>query len=192
MAKTTSIADTPETETNSDLVDGVIVKFYGPDKGSAILAAWQGLYQLFGARATFRVTKDGVFVDNMTVDPKYDLDQIVEDISKHNRRLELVPPIFWVQGEAPDEFEDVASITAVMVQYWRGSVEENSSKTPTYLKDAVADYKTTHNMLKKRGPKRKIFRLDSLDDIDEQTLKGINPEALERLRAAVNAAMAAK
>jgi hypothetical protein len=190
MAKTTSIVDTPETE--DTLVDGVATKFYGPDKGSAVLAAWQGLYHLFGARATFRVTPDGVFVDNLTCDPKYDMDQIVEDISKHNRRLELVPLIFWVQGQAPDDFADVAAITALMVQYWRGSVEDNSSKTPGYLKDAVADYKATRNLLKKRGPKRKVFRLDSLDDIDESTLKGISPEALSRLRETINAAMAAK
>jgi hypothetical protein len=188
MAKTTSATDAPET---TDLVDGTPVKFYGPDKGTAILAAWQGLYHLFGARASFRVTKDGVFVDNLEADPKYDMDQIVEDISKHNRRLELVPPIFWVQGEAPDDFEDVAAITAYMVQYFRGSVEENSAKTPTYLKDAVADYKADRNLLKKSGPKRKVFRLDSLDDIDETTLKGISPEALSRLRETINAAMAA-
>ena len=186
MAKSTSpVADTLAT----DLVEGTPVKFYGPDKGSAILAAWQGLYHLFGARASFRVTPEGVFVDSLTCNPQYDVDTIVEDISKHNRRLELIPTLFWVQGEAPADFADVAAITALMVQYWRGSVEDNTSKTPAYLKDAVADYKANRNLLKKRGPKRKIFRLDSLDDIDETTLKGINPEALSRLRAAVNAAM---
>jgi hypothetical protein len=189
MAKATSTVDAPET--TSDLVDGTPVKFYGPDKGTAVLAAWQGLYHLFGARATFRVTKDGIFVDSMTVDPKYDADTIVDDISKHNRRLELIPAYFWAQGDEPDEFDDVSDITAFMVQYFRGSVEENSSKTPGYLKDAVADYKATRNMLKKRGPKRKVFRLDSLEDIDEQTLAGINPEALARLKETLDAALAA-
>jgi len=188
MSKATTTADAPETE--NDLVEGTPTKFYGPDKGNAVLAAWQGMYHLFGARGSFRVTPDGVFVDNLTCDPKYDLDQIVEDISKHNRRLELIPTLFWVNGEVPADFADVSAITALMVQYWRGSVEDNSSKTPTYLKDAVADYKATRSMLKKRGPKRKVFRLDSLDDIDEQTLKGINPEALARLREIINAQLA--
>lgn len=190
MAKTVSTsADAPDT---TDLVEGVTAKFYGPDKGTAILAAWQGLYHLFGARGSFRVTPDGIFVDNLTVDPKYNADEIVEDISKHNRRLELIPAYFWANGEVPEDFTDVAKITAFMVQYFRGSVEENSAKTPTYLKDAVADYKATRSLLKKRGPKRKVFRLDSLEDIDEETLAGINPEALARLRETINAAMAAK
>ena len=188
MAKATLSMDTPETTT--DLVDGVISKNYGPDKGGAILAAWKGMYHLFGAQGTFRVTPEGVFVDNLSVGPEFDLDQIVEDISKHNRRLELIPTLFWVNGETPADFADVSEITAFMVQYFRGSVEDNSSKTPTYLKDAVASYKANRNLLKKRGPKRKVFRLDSLDDIDESTLKGINPEALSRLREIITAQLA--
>jgi hypothetical protein len=184
MPKATVAADVQVTESAA--------KNFGPDKGSAILAAWKGLYHLFGARGTFSVTNDGVLVNDLTCDPAYNLDQIVEDISKHSRRLELVPTYFWVQGNAPDDFADVAEITAFMVQYFRGSVEDGTAKTPSYLKDAVASYKATRNLLKKRGPRRKVFRLDSLDDIDETMLKGISPESLAKLREAINAAEAAK
>ena len=192
MAKATVPApDTTETIVDSETIVEDVPVNYGPDKGSAILAAWQGLYHLFGARGTFRVTEDGVFVDNLYCDPQFNLDQIVTDISKHNRRLELVPTYFWVQGQEPAYFADVAAITAFMVQYFRGSVEDGTSKTPAYLKDAVANSKATHNLLKKRGPRRKVFRLDALDDIDETALKNISPESLARLRDAVNAATAA-
>ena len=188
MAKATSTVVDTDT---SELVEGTPVTSYGPDKGSAILDAWQGMYHLFGARGTFSVTSEGVFVDNLSINPEYDLNQIVEDISKHTRRLDLIPTLFWVRGQEPDDFADVAAITTFMVQYFRGSVEDGTSKTPVYLKDAVANYKSTRNLLKKRGPRRKVFRLDSLDDIDETTLKGISPEALNRLRETLNAAIAA-
>ena len=160
--------------------------------GNAVLAAWQGIYHLFGGRGTFTITLDGVIVENFTVDAKYDPAQIVADISHRNRRLDLVPTYLWVQGQAPEPFADAKEMTAFMVQYFRGSVEEGSSRAPRYVRDAVANFKTENSLAKRRGPRKKIYRLENLSEIDETSLVGVNPEALAALRATIEKALASQ
>lgn len=165
---------------------------YGPDKANAVLAAWQGLYHLFGARAvSFKVTAEGVFVEGLTIWSEYNLSQIVEDINKRDRRLDLIELYPIVQGENPPDFESSQEITLFMVQFFRGSVEDNSSKSPQYLRKAAADYKRTIGLQAKRGPKRKIFRLDNLDAIDPTMLKDVDSADLDHLMAAIREAKAA-
>jgi len=154
---------------------------YGPDKGGAILAAWRGLYWLFGARVdAFRVTPEGILVEGLTMAGDYNPSTIVEDISKKNRRLELVPTYFYVNGTPPEPFEISQEITQFMVQFFRGSVEENSSRAPQYLRKAAAEFKTSVGLKSKRGPKKKVIRIDQLENVDVETLSQIPVAELEK------------
>jgi hypothetical protein len=160
--------------------------------GNAVLAAWQGIYHLFGGRATFEVSPDGVIVNDFTVDAKYDPEQIVLDISHRNRRLDLIPTYLWVQGEEPEPFADAKDMTQFMVQYFRGAVEEGSSRSPKYVRDAVQNFKANNNLAKKRGPRKKIFRVDNLSELDASALVGVNASELARLKEAVERALSAQ
>lgn len=164
----------------------------GPENGAgnAVLAAWQGIYHLFGGRGNFEITTDGVIVNDFSVDGRYDPEQIVKDISHRNRRLDLVPTYLWVQGQEPEAFTDAKEMTQYMVQYFRGSVEEGSSRAPKYVRDAVANFKAAHNLAKKRGPRKKIFRVDNLSEIDETSLVGVNASELAKLKDAIEKALA--
>jgi hypothetical protein len=165
---------------------------YGPDKGNAILAAWQGLHWLFGAEAdSFNVTPEGVYVNGLTMWSDYTPTQIVEDISKKERRLDLIFTYPIVNGENPAPFATSQEVTLYMVQFFRGSQEDGSSKSPQYLRKAAADFKATVGLKAKRGPKRKIFRLDNLDAIDPTMLKDVDPSDLDHLMAAIREAKAA-
>lgn len=158
--------------------------------GNAVLAAWQGIYHLFGGRANFEITPDGVIVSDFSVDGKYDPEQIVRDISHRNRRLDLIPTYRWVQGEAPEAFTDAKEMTQFMVQYFRSAVEEGSSRSPRYVRDAVQTFKANHNLAKKRGPRKKIFRVDNLSELDASALVGVNASELAKLKEAVERALA--
>lgn len=154
---------------------------YGPDKGGAILAAWRGLYWLFGARVdAFHVTPEGILVEGLTMAGDYNPSTIVEDISKKNRRLELVPTYFYVNGTPPEPFDISQEITQFMVQFFRGSVEENSSRAPQYLRKAAAEFKTSVGLKSKRGPKRKVIRVDQLENVDMEVLKQVPLDELEK------------
>lgn len=158
-----------------------------PEQSKSVLAAWKGIYHFFGGRvAHWTVTEDGVIAEGFTVDSKYDPEQIITDISKRDRRVELFPAIRWINGETPDDFATSQEMTNFMVQYFRGSVEEGTAKAPAYVRQAVADYKATLGVKTRRGPKRKVFRLDNLSELDETVLRDVNSEELERLQALIN------
>lgn len=177
MAKSTETTETPVEE---------VPKFdYAPmEGGNAILAAWQGLYHIFGARVdNFIVTPEGVFVNGFSVDPKWDAQTIVRDIGGtkgRNRRLELIPLYDWVMGKEPALFNDAPEMTAWLVANFKGSVDESSTKSPAYAREGIALYKKAHNIYKARGPKKRVIRLDQLSDLDESMLLNIN---LDELRA---------
>jgi len=159
-------------------------------RGNALLAAWQGVYNLFGGQANFVVTSEGVIAENFSVLAPYDPNQIVEDISHRNRRLDFLDVYPWVQGQAPEPYTDAKQITAWAVQFLRGAVEENSSRTPKYVRDATASYKMDQGFAKRRGPRKKIFRVDNLSEINPETLSGIDPVELAKLKSAIETAMA--
>lgn len=179
MAKSTETVETPIVE---------VSKFnYAPmEGGNAILAAWRGLYHLFGARVdSFTVTDEGVFVNGFSVDPKYDAQTIVRDIGgtkNRNRRLELIPLYDYVMGKEPAHFNDAGEMTAWLVANFKGSVDESSTKSPAYARGAIAEYKKGHNLYKARGPKRKVIRLDNLKELDESMLLSIDLEDLKAFR----------
>lgn len=175
-------------------------KNYSPvDGGNNILAAWQGLYWLFDARVErFDVTPEGVFVIGFRVNSKYDPDQIVKDISTKNgktvdRRLDLVPHMFWAQGQEPEIFPDSGSMTQYMAQYARGAGgngEGESNRSPEYFKTAIADYKKQHGMTARRGRPPKTVKIESLGSIDPSVLAGLDPDELDKFIAVINQAKA--
>lgn len=183
MAKSTAVDNAPARSDSISIpaTDGV---------GNAVLAAWQGLYHLFGARGTFRSTPEGIAVEDFTTLAEYDPSQIASDVSHRNRRLDFAEVMPWFSGMAPEPFVDSKAMTQWSVQFLRGSVEENSSRTPRYVRDAVASYKNSIGIAKRRGPKKKIFRLDNLTEINESTLEGVSAEALESLKATLEKALA--
>lgn len=183
MAKATSNgADTSRSEAITVTTEN--------SAGNAVLAAWQGIYHLFGGRGSFEITTDGVIVHDFSVDARYNPEQIVLDISHRNRRLDLIPTYLWVQGQEPEIFTDAKEMTQFMVQYFRGAVEEGSSRAPKYVRDAVANFKTYNNLAKKRGPRKKIFRVDNLSELDATTLVGVDAVELSKLKEAIDRALA--
>lgn len=159
------------------------------EQGRNALAAWRGLYHLFGARVEspndFNVTPDGVEITNFSVSGDYDPEMIVRDISSRERRLDLLATYEILRGGTPEPFADAGEITAWQVQFYKGAVEEGSARTPAYVKQATANYKSANNLAKKRGPKPKVIRLNDLDNLDESALEGISSEALAKLQATI-------
>lgn len=184
-------AETVETPTRSEAIN------LDATAGRAILAAWQGVYHLFGGRVNEWVIdseNNGVVANGFSVDNAYDPNQIVNDIATRERRLDLITTYGWLNGQAPANFTDSAEMTAFMVQFFKGSVEEGSAKSPKYVKDAVAAYKAANSLTKKRGPKKRvnIIRLDNLSEVDEAALKDIDEGQLAALQATLERAIAAK
>jgi len=147
-----------------------------------LLAGFQGLYHLFGARVTsWDITDEGIVANGVTFASPYDPNQIVEDINKHNRRVEFLPAYrVVVQGQEPEPFEDAGAVNRWGVQYFKGAGTD--SKAPAYLREASASYKATAGILGKRGPKRRTIRLDKMEDLTEETLKNIPAENIQKLR----------
>lgn len=191
MAK--SAVETPE---QSDMSTSQGRNFSPLDGGNAILAAWRGLYHIFGARVnSFVVTEDGVFVNGLTMNDQYDIDTVVGDIGaskNRNRRLELIPNYFYVNGEEPQPFNDSAEITAWLVATFRGSIDDSSTKSPAYARKAVADFKKAQNLYKQRGPKRKVIRLDNLKELDESVLLNIDIDDLLAFQTLISKTVADK
>lgn len=162
-----------------------------PEMGGNLLAAWRGVYNLFGGRAKFAFVDGNIIAEDFVVDLPYDPNQILSDISHRERRLDFREVFPWFNGEAPEPYANAKDITAWSVQFLRGSVEDNSSRTPKYFRDAAASYKTDNSFAKKRGPKKKIFRAENLNEIDEGTLVNLGADELAKLRETVERAMAA-
>lgn len=190
------IEETPvTTETVEATAPAVPLNFGPTEGGNNILAAWQGLYWLFGARANLsEVTPEGVNVVGFTVAEPYDAAQIVHDLSVHgdkivNRRVDLVPSFFYVNGEIPAEFADSGSMTLFMAQYFRGSGEVEG-RSPDYVKSAIAAFKKGHGLAAKRGRPSKTIKIEALGDLDESILANIDVTELQKLRETLERALA--
>jgi len=154
------------------------------NQAKALLAAWQGIRSFFGgAVENWEVTPEGITAHGFTVNSPYNPEQIVSDISRKERRLEFFPAYLYIQGTEPEPFTESQDMTNFMVQFLKGSVEEGTAKTPAYVREAVATYKSQHGLRTRRGPKRKVIRLDNLDALDKDTLSSVPKEELARLIA---------
>jgi hypothetical protein len=185
------------TETVEATAPAVPLNFGPTEGGNNILAAWQGLYWLFGARVEkFEVAPEGVNIVGFTVDEPYNAEQIVHDLSVRedkiiNRRVDLVPSFFYVNGETPAEFADSNSMTQFMAQYFRGAGEVEG-RSPDYVKSAIATFKKGHNLAVKRGRPSKTIKIEALGNLDESILANIDPTELEKLMATLERVHAAR
>jgi hypothetical protein len=165
---------------------------FGPDNGSNnVLAAWQGLYHLFGARVErWDVTSDGVFAIGLTfeADKVPNTDTVIRDISYRgdkfvNRTLELLPTYFYLNGQEPEPFEDAGAMTQWMAKFFRGAGEGDTNRSPQYVKDGIAKNKTARGLAARRGRPPKKIEIESIGSIDESILSQVNHEELARLQA---------
>lgn len=165
----------------------------------ALAAAWRGVYHFLGGRVdnweVITPNEDnpdgGLVAHGFTVDADLDPNKVIADIGNKERRLEFFPFYSYLNGAEPPHFDKPQDMTNFMIQYLKGSVEEGTSKTPEYVRTKVAAYKAAHNMRTRRGPKRKIIRLDELANIDASQLSSIDPDELAAFLALAQSVQAA-
>jgi len=196
-SKTTN--ETPTTE-DTTTVDTTTPQDFGPENGSNnILAAWQGLYHLLGARVErWDVTADGVFAIGLTFDAALvpDTDTVIKDISYRgdkfvNRTVELLPAYFDLQGQVPAVFEDAGAMTQWMAKFFRGAGEGDTNRSPQYVKDGISKNKSARGLAARRGRPPKKIEIEAIGSIDESVLAQVNHEELERLQATLARILAA-
>ncbi len=159
---------------------------YGPEQRSdVIVAAWQGLYHLFGMRwESVEIREDGLYISNLTGGDGYDFRTILDDLSTSKHRVPLLPTINWIMGEAPASFTTPAQLTAWVTQFMKSP---GRGKSPQYAKDAVAAYKAANPdvFTAKRGRPRSIKPIN-IGEINEALLEGVDPSELEQLQATID------
>jgi len=174
---------TTATETESTVSTPMDVA--GPE-ASALAAAYDGLYHLFGARVSnWLVTEDGLVAEGFTVVGPYKPETILHDISRKDRRAPLWPTIRWIMDPAmePPHFKSNLDITTFMVQFFKGSVEAGTSRSPEYVRKAAGAYKDRTNTRVKRGPKVRTIQLKNVREINVETLSqaGLSREDIQYL-----------
>lgn len=167
----------------------------GPDAGGDyVLAGWDGLYWVFGARKErFDITPEGVYVIGLTMDIGSDVGQIASDMKLYGpTRIGLLPAYLWAKGDIPDQLDDPKAVQRWAITFFRGAGEEDSTKLPEYMKKKVAEYKKLYSVGAPRGRKRKIVKLDieALDNLDDEVLDGVDMSKLEVLKRTIESAMA--
>ena len=203
---TTNITTIEETATVDTTNEIEIVEnrtealFLSGSTANNILAAWRGLYHLFGARVEeWVVTQDGVFVNGLTFDADIvaDPDQILDDLcfrdgKEIKRDLPLVPSYLYVNGNEPEIFADAGSMTLWMAKFFRGAGEGDSTRSPEYVKKAIAAYKNNHNMKTRKGRMPKKIEVQALGSIDPSILATIDAQELERLKTTLENVLKSK
>lgn len=186
--------DNTDSDSNEDEDDGSIefsepMDVTDPKLASALLAAWRGVYHFFKGRVTpteefptgWEITADGnVIAHGFKVASDYDADNILRDISGRDRRVDFGPAYLVVNGAVPEPYTEASEMTNFMVNYTKGS-ESGTSKTPEYVRKAVASYKAEIGLRGRRGRKRTIIRLDQISKLDPETLSNVAPADLATL-----------
>lgn len=156
----------------------------------ALGAAWRGTYHFVGGRVEnweiVPPTEDNptgeLIAHGFSVNGGLDPNQIISDITGKDRRLEFFPFYFNVTNPdyVPMDYTNPQDMTNFLVQYLKGSVDEGTAKTPEYWRTGVANYKSGLGIRTRRGPKRKVIRLDELENLDPSQLAEIEPDALDK------------
>jgi hypothetical protein len=139
-----------------------------------LAAAFWGLQHLFDAKVSgWDVTPEGIVAHDFTVAEPYSAEQIVHDINLKDRRAPLFPAIFSIMDPqaAPRPFESNLEITTFMVNFWKGSMGEDSSKVPEYVRTAASNYKERTGTKTKRGPKTRTINLKNVKDLNPDVLR---------------------
>lgn len=157
-----------------------------PPESLGVIAAWQGLYHAFGARFEgVDVSEDGLVIRGFSTDGQYNPETLIRDVNVKNRRVQLFPTILWINGVEPEPFTTPQEMTAWQVNNFKGSVDEGSTRTPKYARDAFSALKASMGIASKRGPKPKTINLKNLDNFDASVLRaaGVPQEDLQKLIA---------
>ena len=174
------------TETRSAAVD------LNPQQGANVIAAWQGVANLFGGQYEgFQVTPEGVILNGFSTDGAYDPATIADAVSGRDRRVSFVEayPIL-VEGKAPAPFAKSIDITKWGQQFFRKPGEDG--KSPEYLKTASANYKKANEFPGRKGRPKKVVRIENLGNLDPALLEGIDMSELENLQATLASVIASK
>lgn len=183
MATKNTNSDTETTRTEPiDVTD--------PEQSLALLAAWQGVFNFFKGRVNRWVQTDNgnVIAEGFTVESPFDPETILADISGRERRIHFPTALGYFQGVDPEPYTDANEMTNFMVNFTKGQGEAGSSKTPEYVRTAVAAYKNEIGLANRRGRKRSILRLDNISELSDDALVGTDPAAIDRLIAIATAA----
>lgn len=165
----------------------------GGSGANALMAAWQGIYHLFGGTVeSWTITEDGLAAEGFSVALPYNPEQIVSDISHRDRQVPFFPSYNYFNGEEPAPFTDKAQVTQWLTQFMRGSVEEGTARAPAYARDAATSYKVANSLARKKGRPRKIIRLDNLDEVTPDMLEKLTPDALANLANIIEQAKASQ
>jgi hypothetical protein len=196
-----------QTENESEVSEPVRTEpmTIGPSEGgNAVLAAWRGLANLFGAQAErFDITSDGVVAVNVTFDGnRLDAvnakpDQIISDVAFRSgklveRRLDLLDLYDFVTHpeNSVEPYTDSGDMTQWMVNHLKGAGNGDGSRSPDYAKEAIRLYKEERGIAAPRGRRRKILRLDNLKELRVETIAGVPLEELNALRETIAQAIA--
>jgi hypothetical protein len=187
MATRTASTETTVTENRTTPQD------FGPDNGGRnVVAGWQGLVNLFGAQAdSLVVNADGAFANGVTfnADSIPDVETLIHDISYRGdkavtRDLPLYPTYLWLNGETPAPFEDAGEMTLWMSKFFRGAAGENeSNRSPQYVKDAITAYKTRLGISTRRGRPPTKISIENLGSIDPLLLAQVPADERAKLEA---------
>lgn len=181
MAKKTIAQEAIEGLTEGRTEPVTLPPFEG---GNTIFAAWDMFYHIFGARADrIIVEDDGVVLEGLTLFERFNLNQIIEDTSRENHRLSLVPHWFWAQGSIPEKPTDRGEIAAFLTA-WFGGSGGGKKKTPEYARNATILYKA-NNEITTRAFKRVILTPVALEKINSDSLVGIDDEHLAAFQALI-------
>lgn len=170
----------------------------GPnDGGNAVFAAWRGAVNLFGAQVERfdYVPGEGVVAVGLTFNGGTPAETLIADLSRRgdkviNRRLDFTELYPYFNGETPEPYLTSDEMTQWMVQFLKGSGDGDGSRSPQYAKDAIASYKAQHNIAAPRGRRRKLIRLDKINDIKVDSLLNVEDDELTQLRNTIEQALA--
>lgn len=179
--------------TVSDRTDSIDVT--DPKSAKALAAAWRGVHEFFGGRvANWDVlppTEDNpdgeIHAMGFSIKSGLEVtpEQLIADLAGRDRRLEFYPFYAYLTGESPAAFADPQDMTNWMTLYLKGTVEAGTAKTPAYARNAVAQYKTAQGIETRRGPKRKVIRLDALDQVNPKDIPAEQVAALLELASKI-------
>jgi len=145
-----------------------------PDESTCLLAAFRGLSEILGCTVDewgFDYESNCFIAKGVSFKEGIDPAQVIRDISMYPRRVDFIDGGRAIMGLSQIPYTSTNEMTQFMVQSFKGSVVEGTSKAPTYLRQAVQDYKNAHGFGTKRGPKpKRTIRLDDLDSVDALSL----------------------
>jgi len=171
-----------EAETASDRTEPMDV---APALTEGLLAGWQGVYHLLGGRVESWeiLPNEGIAAHGFTLDGQFDVDTVLTDLNRYNRRVQLFPTIDWINGAEPAPFENPTDVQAYLTQYFKGSTGDGSTKAAKYIRDAAKVYRTANMNVNKPGPRPQALK--KLASIDVNSLReiDISAEEVEKLEA---------